>query len=326
MAERISNIMKTWAFWSSWPRLLFILTAAISLSVERDVWADLTNGLAACWSFDGDLADHSGNGHDGIAHGTFFTADRLNLPGMACGFNGTTDYIDVTAPSSLQMTNEISIVAWINFSGGGPWNPRIVSYGGNFPSAYQGYELLTVGNGASRNLMFIFGDQSMTSSNSMPENTWQSVAAVASTNSLAIYIDGRLDSVFNATPGGFNYDDSPMGIGRKAPAGMSLGDDLWGGAIDELRIFNRALTAEQVRQLYVHEALPFLSIAGTTAPGRLRLEASNLTIGANYQVESSTDLNSWSDYGPPVSAAATTNSQDIQCGVSRGFWRLKALQ
>ena len=217
-AGRINGIMKIsnmQTFYSFFPRLLFALSAAGLLSVQGVAQADLNDGLVASWSFEGDLIDHAGNGHDGTAQGATFTADRFNRPGRACGFNGTTDYIAVAGASSLQMTHEITIVAWINCSGGGPWNPRIVSYGGNCPADLFGYELLTAGSGASRQLMFIYSDKSITSSQSIPEKTWHFVAGVANSHSLSIYLDGSLDSTVETTPGGFRYGDSPLFIGNK---------------------------------------------------------------------------------------------------------------
>ena len=72
------------------------------------------------------------------------------------------------------------------------------------------------------------------------------------------------------------------------------------GAIDDIRIYNRALSTSEVRELYQYEVGPIVTLIKSVKP-----LFSNLTIGTNYQLQVSTDLLNWTNSGSPFTA---TNS------------------
>jgi len=78
---------------------------------------------------------------------------------------------------------------------------------------------------------------------------------------------------------------------------------LYGGAtnssVDELRIYNRALSASEVAQLYAIESVPRVDLLKAVIPS-----FNNLTLGENYQSQVSLDLNTWYD-SVPFSATST---------------------
>ncbi|MCK4348903.1 MAG: right-handed parallel beta-helix repeat-containing protein, partial [Thermoplasmatales archaeon] len=73
-----------------------------------------SNGLVACWHFDegsGSIAyDSSDNDNDGIIHGATWTT---GVSGKALSFDGVNDYVEVSDDDSLDITDAISIEAWI---------------------------------------------------------------------------------------------------------------------------------------------------------------------------------------------------------------------
>jgi hypothetical protein len=88
-------------------------------------------------------------------------------------------------------------------------------------------------------------------------------------------------------------------IGR-APTEDVLGAYVFHGVLDDIRIYNRALSSNEVSQLYALESAPILNIRQA-----VYVDSSNLWVGTNYQLQVSTDLNTWTNSGTPFTA---TNS------------------
>jgi hypothetical protein len=72
----------------------------------------ITNGLIACYPFDGDANDASSNGNHGTVYGATLTTDRFNQPSSAYSFNGNGDSVLVSSNSSLNLTT-LTISVWI---------------------------------------------------------------------------------------------------------------------------------------------------------------------------------------------------------------------
>jgi hypothetical protein len=68
-------------------------------------------------------------------------------------------------------------------------------------------------------------------------------------------------------------------------------------------MYNRALSASEVQQLFVYESGPRVDLIKIVQPS-----LTNLTLGTNYQLQVSTDLNSWTNSG---SAFMATNSSEV---------------
>lgn len=90
------------------------------------------------------------------------------------------------------------------------------------------------------------------------------------------------------------------------PGGLAIGRDgdnagsFFQGTIDDIRIYNLALSSNQVQQLYVYESQPIVSLKKAVKPS-----FANLYLGTNYQLQVSTDLSTWTNSGSPF---APTNS------------------
>ena len=68
-----------------------------------------------------------------------------------------------------------------------------------------------------------------------------------------------------------------------------------------MRIYNRALSASEVAQLYAIEAAPILNVRKA-----VYLDSFKLLVGTNYQVQVSSDMNTWINYGAPFTATNST--------------------
>jgi hypothetical protein len=79
---------------------------------------DISDGLVACYSFNGNANDESGNGNNGIPkNGVSLTTDRFGNPDSAYYFSGGSsgngDYIEVPHSSSLELDQDLTISVWI---------------------------------------------------------------------------------------------------------------------------------------------------------------------------------------------------------------------
>lgn len=211
--------------------------AALNLAgYNFTVW----NGLVAYLPFNGNASDATGNGNNGTNFGAVLTADRFGNTNSAYSFDGSSAFIDFGSPADLAFTNNFTLSAWCLFNGGSQ-NPRIICYGQD-----SGYELLTAGTGSTRQFQFVDGTV-VNISASYSQNTWYSVTAVVQNGTVAIYVNGVLDGINPVSAPTFPYN---LQIGTKSQAGS----DFWGGIIDDVRFYNRALSSNDVASLYDLEA------------------------------------------------------------------------
>jgi len=211
----------------------------------------------ANWKFDetsGTTAlDSSGNGNTGtLVNGPSWTAGKVN---NALNFDGVNDYVNAGSPSSLNDMPAKTIVAWIkpiSFGGGG--YGRI--FDKNQSGTNQGWNLFFPG---SANLRFsqyfsITNGYWDSAQNSIVLNTWQHVAVVydraSASNVPKFYVNGNLLTISNSnyqSPSGSASSDAsqPLTIG-----GRTAGDRSFNGNIDEVYVYNRALTQAEIQSLY----------------------------------------------------------------------------
>jgi hypothetical protein len=146
---------------------------------------------------------------------------------------------------------DITISAWVYSLGGTNWN-RILDFGNNNAN----YMFLCVNPGSTnRAVRFAVNvsgtEQSVTSpAEALPDNTWTFVTATLSGNTGRIYINGELVGTNTSlTNNPVSYGPSTQNwLGRSQ---WGAGDGYFNGMIDELKIYNYALTTEQVAKDYL---------------------------------------------------------------------------
>ena len=213
-----------------------------------------TNGLAAWYPFNGNANDGSGNGNNGVVHGATPAIDRNGNPSSAMNFDGN-DWISVALSNSIAIQNNFSSSVWIYMDGGG-CNPRV----------YELHETLNCGGynlnvlGTSNNSREIDGGFGKCGGNylSLAGNTqqvqalsWHHIATsfdgVQGIGKL--YIDGQLAysiTISNGQIPQLSYYGADLIIGNI----NSNRCDWWGGKIDDLAFWNRALTEQEIAALY----------------------------------------------------------------------------
>lgn len=205
------------------------------------------NGLIAYYPFNGDASDSSGNSNNGTVYGASLTADRFGNPNAAYSFDGIDDYILVANSSSFPQT-AITISFWLNR------NNQAVTGNENYISkekAFQTYLYNSpkMSSGLWKGTPGVWSDYQSSSSIPFDSNwlfysfTYDNATHIANT-----YINGVLDSTLvDSDPNSIvRTSSSPMYIGRNGSANVYYIK----GFMDDIRIYNRALTDKEVLQLY----------------------------------------------------------------------------
>jgi hypothetical protein len=217
----------------------------VNTSVVSGVDLDTDPALVGWWTFDegsGNIAaDSSGNGNDGTLNGPVEWTTEGKIGG-AMKFTGPYNYIQIQDSPSLDMANAITITAWINPSWTG--NNRIMqksSGGGD-----NQYRLLKEwGDNMVFHLPGLSPDR--LEFPGLPTlGEWTHLAATYDGSSMKVYYDGVVVGEQDSS-GDLGTSDGTLCIGTKhetAPAG-----DEFNGMLDDVRIYNRALTQSEIKRL-----------------------------------------------------------------------------
>jgi len=142
---------------------------------------------------------------------------------------------------TLRLAGPLTLEAWLKFQMGGTLNPRIISKGWE---SQTGYELLLVGTGENRRFQFAAKDLGrFDSSSALSVNEWHHIAATYDGRAVRLLLNGRENAVYKAQ-GRIRTNDIPLQFGRNSQTNA----DLYKGEIAEVRIWNRAVPEEEIRQ------------------------------------------------------------------------------
>ena len=204
------------------------------------------SGLVAYYPFNGNANDESGNGNNGTANGATLTADRFGNAGKAYAFDGIDDQISGAANRTMYSANK-TISLWAVISGSGDSNPRIFGVG-PAGSSGQYYGLVVAGNTSPRQIQFYTqGSVADGYSNTrIPNGTvWRNFVATYDGSKVKIYINGVLDSETNTNGLLVDFTTAVLQIGYS-----DNGLDRFNGKLDDIRVYNRALSNTEVQSIY----------------------------------------------------------------------------
>jgi prepilin-type N-terminal cleavage/methylation domain-containing protein len=199
------------------------------------------------WNFDegsGTTAnDASGYNNHGTIYGASYTTDTPSGKGYALSFDGVDDYINCGNDESLNITNAITVEAWVKpFSFDGGSNFAVVDRG-----SYRQYQLKLDNTGKvvaslwhsdGRN-NYCYGQ-----GKSVPLNKWNYILiSYDGIGTVKSYFNGELQCSHIRNKGSIISLEASLSIGR-------AGSYQWNGLIDEVRIYEKALETAQVEELY----------------------------------------------------------------------------
>ena len=243
-----------------------------------------STGLVAAYSFNegsgSTVHDSSGNGNNGtISNATWSTAGKY---GDALVFNGTNALVTIPDAASLHLTTGMTLEAWVDPSTvTSAW--RDVIYKGNddyfLESTSTKSKYPAAGATVGTSDVATYGTTALTAS------TWTFLTETYNGSALDLYVNGTLVSSLAQT-GNIATSTNPLQIG-----GDSIYGQYFAGTIDQVRIYNGALTAAQITSdmnaaITTQPTAPTNLTASTVSQGQINLSwtASTDTVPVTYEV------------------------------------------
>ena len=265
----------------------------------------LSNGLVAYYPFDGNGIDASGNGNNGVELNMTFP-DGMYPFNKAAQFNGTNAAIIVTNSGNMNLL-PLSLAVWVKEKGATGGEVGIITKYVN--SSDNGFGLIAIGDLYK---FWYFSETARLNSAGSPsgqlfgsaisDGMWHHVVASVNSVGCQLFTDGSL-----VTSCGWSGNATSPTTSQNILIGL-YPDELnnysccrfFGGSMHNARIYNRALSASEVQQLYAYESGPRVNLIRAIIPS-----FDNLTLNANYRLQGSVDLKTWYDQAMPFSATTT---------------------
>ena len=233
-------------------------------TIDTSTTAPPRDGLVVELLFDDSARDTSGVGHHGVVHGATPTPDRFGRSGAACLFDGADDYIVIAPPPRLN-AEQLAISVWARFEESrtdldGWTNCVVCQDDGNDRDQSRRIFQLSV-NQARIVWHRMTNARDPVSRRSIRLGAWHHIVASVDGGRHCLYVDGVLqDSVRHTLR---THADEPIYIGRKGTPEPYF---FFHGAIDDLRIYERALTRNDVLALYHEGGFAMRSVSRTANP------------------------------------------------------------
>ncbi len=207
-----------------------------------------TVSLSACYAFEGNANDLSGHGLNGTLCGDPRFWESVPGLGSALSFSGVSDYVDLPIGPLIKTMTNCTLTAWVSFAQGGSWT-RIFDFG----TGTDRYMFLTPAAGKAGVMRFAItttsdAGESVVNARSTLPSGWHHVAVVidGASKILYLYLDGDL-------LGSATTNTLPRHLGKTTQNWLGRSqwadDDYFQGKLDDFRIYNRALSADEVRYL-----------------------------------------------------------------------------
>ena len=257
--------------------LSLILCHCFASSIHAQVPSYVpTSGLVGWWGFSGNANDASGNGNNFNVFSATLTTDRNGSTNSAYQFNGTSQYLVTNSLSHLfSESGSFSVSLWVLKTGTSTGSAIMsgASGGGPFVWIVQGnvtHIMLGTNKQGSAwfwaQTPFMFG-------------LWDHYVGVYTTNSMTFYKNGVLSASNTYTHTGATSVLQPLYVGRGA------GGTYLSGKVDDIGIWNRALSSQEILDLYNANCGPIVTVQPTDQNLLVGSSTSLVTqaTGATYQ-------------------------------------------
>ncbi len=216
--------------------------AGVAARFGPDLGGTLSKGLVGYWKLDETASpslDFSGNSYSGTWYGS--ATGTTGKFGNAISLNGTTDYISMGDINGFEFQTNFSVAGWIKPTNLSSVMEAVASKGCGSPAGWL------FGVQGTTNVVTLFSNNAtIKGSTALANNNWYFVtASVDSAGNVSIFVNGKLDntpanlSLTTHTTASFNIGTCKDGTSND-----------FQGLIDEIRVYNRALSPTEVSQLY----------------------------------------------------------------------------
>jgi hypothetical protein len=275
---------------------LLMLVGAVNFSYSQLPSYLPTNGLVAWYPFNGNANDESGNGNNGTAAGAVLTTDRFGNNNSCYQFNGMNSSISTLSGGPLNQSPR-SFSLWLRTNKTG--ENYLIQYGN--PTGAGDYFGIAMNNYCSGIGIDISNGVAMWGPNSLTNNNWHHCVIVfdptvgSTLVDLIVYVDGVLQSSLNCSLSLNNNTQIntqelyPFLIGGGA---TTPGSRHFQGDIDDIGIYNRALTQAEVTALYTSTTSSTSGNTNSTSPAppgipyqaEVRNESGEVLANANVNI------------------------------------------
>jgi len=252
-------------------------------------YPDFSDGLVAYYPFNGNAKDESGNGNDGEARRVQYGTDRYGRQESNAQFNGASSLIEIDGLSGVVGGGRArTVTAWVHSKNAPAKAKAVITLGKELGSGTKG-EAFGMQLGAEPHAWFFWGSESDFNTVVEPGSGWQSHVLTFNGSEVVYYIDGAPCAEQTMR---LNTTATSLLIGKHPNHEM-----FFKGSIDDVRIYNRALSPDEVKALYEFESQPPGQPVGQTLPP---------AVAPFDMAQAKTHQKAWADYlGLPVE---TTNS------------------
>ncbi len=265
----------------------------------------LRQGLVGEWLFSGNPNDTSGNGHNGTVNGATPHQDRFGTFASAYDFDGSNDYIDYGDPAdnSLDIGTNATISAWLkldeapvdgalypiigkNEGSNNKWN---WSYCSNYSAlgSRPMFHMVTqpAGNYVCANLL------------TPAVGTWYHLVVIKSGNNYTFYTDGVAAGSYSGATA-VSLIEASLRIGNTEAFFCN-------GAIDDVRLYNRVLSASEIQALYTEGGwVPVTGVTLDKSSAKVLLGATEQLTATIVPVDASNQSITWTSGTPAVASVS----------------------
>jgi len=209
---------------------------------------DVSKGLIAYYPFDSNANDHSGNNNHGIVIKALLESDRFGNSNSAYSFDGTDSYIKINDNQYVDLKNNFTLSAWVKKTGNWIQSHPMIIAKNPINSAYilwVNHDGRSLEQGDFSIRVKIGGWYTCRSGLVPKKDNWYMVTGIRNRDQLEIFVNGKKynsitipDKDLNTTNGALTISDA-----------LSTTDS-FNGLIDDVRIYNRALSISEIQKLY----------------------------------------------------------------------------
>jgi len=270
----------------------FVITLFL-IVITQLAYADLHEGLVRCYRFFGNTNDISMNHISESGHNLVLTNDRFENSDSAYFFNGQDSYLNTQLNINDEIMPEISICAWVYPTKSDNKRTILSHDDGNYDRS------LVIYNGFWH---FYVGGKSINTNFPAILDTWAHAALIYDQNSVSFYLNEELFEYKNST---YTQSLKTLHIGKNPGH-----DENFEGIIDDIYIYNRVLSQNEVHQLY-HNDLDIMRSSSYAAG-----EDANISIHASQEIDENTRALIYPDYGNKKAIIGNLNPLDDAESVS----------
>ena len=208
-------------------------------SAEISATANADKALIAHYDFEDNTNDATANILDAVTAGSTSYSSLMKKSGKKSLYlKGSDSYL--TLPPSVGNLSEMTIAMWVNINNSNSWQ-RIFDFG----NGTDQYFFLTPSNGNEMRLVMKNGSEEQILSTTKATTGWHYIAVTLAPEAVTLYVDGKATTSTSITLRPSDFHPKRNYIGRS----QFIADPFFVGYIDDLRIYNYALSADEVETI-----------------------------------------------------------------------------